>query len=167
MTVHQRLVLTLRSGREVLLAAFDRAPTYASLGEGYPTRKMNDHIIEHAMQDAEGRCWTCTKGGAKPLLLPPDRAPVPHEPDRLPTADEVEGFLREVQDWIERFGVPEFLPPWKCVGTFKSAPKHGAPDKPSWLTVIWFQPKHRHVHEAVLGQLQQIDWESLAVSIEL
>jgi hypothetical protein len=172
MTHQQNASFVLRSGREIWLAASSHAMAYAGLIEGLPHREMNDSIIARALRDAEGRCLTCIKGGAKPLLIPPPRSPLPQKPDYEPTPEDVQEFLQEVEGGyskrlLEQYGPPEFLPPWQYLGTFKSAAMAPAAGTASWLTVVWFQVKYGPMWEPVRDQLRELDWESVAVDIVL
>jgi uncharacterized protein (TIGR02996 family) len=151
---HLHCQLPLRSGRTITLEALDQAMTYAGLLEGTPSRESNDRDVEYALREAERYCVA----GARPHLIPPPRR----------------DYLREPGD-MERVvarsphHVPEWLPMVRCIGSFKDVVKARDPDKAlSVLTVVWFQDEYAlPIREPALSRLFELDWEALAVDIDL
>jgi hypothetical protein len=151
---HLRCGLALRSGRTVTLEALDQRMTYAGLLEGTPSHETNDRIIEYALREAERYCAT----GAEPHLLPPPRR------DYLRTPGDMQSILA----WAPHH-VPEWLPSVRCIGAFKDVVTARALAKDlSVLVVVWFQDEYAPpIQEPALGQILDLDWESLAADIEM
>lgn len=153
---HLHCQLPLRSGRTITLEALDQQMTYAGLGAGPPSVESNDSRIEHALREAGRYCIA----GTKPHLLPPPRRNYLREPGDSRLVVERSPNPRRV---------PEWLPMVRCIGSFKDVVKARDPDKDlSLLTVVWFQDEYAlPVLEPALSQLLAIDWELLAVDIDL
>ena len=151
---HLRCGLPLRSGRRITLEALDQRMTYAGLLEGTPCRESNDRTIEYALREAERYCVA----GAKPHLISPPRRDHLRRP----------GDMQAITAWA-RHRVPEWLPMVRCIGSFKDVVKVHHPDKDlSVLVVVWFQDEYAPpIQELALGQILDLDWESLAVDIEV
>ena len=151
---HLRCQVALRSGRTVTLEALDQVMTYAGLLEGTPDAESNDWHIESALRAAERRCVP----GARPHLIPPPRRDYLREP----------GDMR----WeVERcpYRTPEWLPMVQCIGSFEHVRPVRDPDcHLSVLVVVWFQDEYAPpIREPSLGQLLALDWDSLAIDVEL
>jgi hypothetical protein len=65
--------------------------------------------------------------------------------------------------------VPEWLPPVRCIGSFDSHKLVQDPSKClSVLTIVWFQDDFAlPVLDPALSQLLEVDWESLAVDVDV
>ena len=151
---HLRCELTLQSGRTITLESLDQQMTYAGLLEGTPDATSNDRDIEYALREAERHCVP----GAKPYLLPPPRRDYLRQP----------GDMQRVKEWSPH-RTPEWLPMVRCVGSFKDVDKARDPSRDlSVLVVVWFQDEYAlPVLEPALSQLLAVDWESLAVDIDI
>lgn len=150
---HLRCQIALRSGRRITLKSLHQWMTYASWLEGVPSRELNDGFVECSLRASEQYCLE----GAKPILIVPARR----------------DYLRRPGDMEEHRslgGQPaEWLPVVTCVGVLRdTAPARDRGRDGSMLTVAWFQDEYAPpIDEAVLEQLQSIDWERLAADIEL
>jgi hypothetical protein len=151
---HLRCQLALRSGRTVTLEALDQRMTYAGLLEGTPDAKSNEWHIKHALREASRHCVL----GAKPYLIPPSRRDYRREPG-------------DMQGIIERspHRTPEWLPMVQCIGSFYDVVKARNPARDlSVLVVVWFQDGYAlPILEPALSHLLTIDWESLAIDIDI
>jgi hypothetical protein len=151
---HLRCQVTLQARRTITLEALDQEMTYAGLLEGTPDAETNDCYIESSLRVAERRCVP----GAKPHLIPPARRDYFREP----------GDMRRI---IERspHRTPEWLPMVRSIGSFKDVIKAREPDRDlSVLVVVWFQDEYTlPIQEPALGQLLSLDWDSLAVDLDL
>ena len=65
--------------------------------------------------------------------------------------------------------IPEWLPHVRCIGSFKDVVKARDPGKDlSVLTVVWYQDEYAlPILEPALSQLLAMDWETLAVDVEI
>ena len=151
---HMRCQVTLRSGRTITLESLDQQMTYAGLLEGTPVAMLNDGDIEYALRQAQRHC----ADGARPHLLPPPRR----------------DYLREPGDMDQTVArsphrIPEWLPVVRCIGSFKDGPTARQPGKDlSVLTLVWFQDEYAPpILEPALGQILAVDWDSLAVDIDI
>jgi hypothetical protein len=151
---HLRCGLLLRSGRRITLEALDQRMTYAGLLEGTPCRESNDRTIEYALREAERYCVA----GAKPHLISPLRR------DYLRTPGDMQAIAARVPH-----RVPEWLPMVRCIGSFKDVVTARDSTKDlSVLAVLWFQDEYAPpVQEPALSQILNLDWESLAVDVEI
>lgn len=121
----------LGSGREVSLSELHLTSTYGGLIEGYPCKRVNDHIVSGLAVRA-GRIFP---GGPVHVI-----EPVPDEPEVDPS-----------ERWP--FGPPQWLPAVTCFGSFSSSPVNPGIDSVlhySRLVVVWFQA------EATVMDAQQI-----------
>jgi hypothetical protein len=151
---HLHCQLSLRSGRTITLEGLDQRMTYAGLLEGTPDAKWNDGHLERALQEAERHCVH----GAKPHLILPPRRDYLREP----------GDMRQI---IEEFPyrIPEWLPMVQCIGSFKDVVTARDPTRDlSVLVVVWFQDEYAlPIQQPALGQLLELDWQSLATDIDI
>ena len=151
---HLRCGLPLRSGRRITLEALDQRMTYAGLLEGTPDRGSSDWRIEAALREAERYCVA----GAKPHLISPPRR------DYLRTPGDMQAITAGVPHHV-----PEWLPMVRCIGSFKDVVTARHLDKHlSVLVVVWFQDAYAPpIQEPALSQILNLDWESLAVDVEV
>jgi uncharacterized protein (TIGR02996 family) len=151
---HQHCQLRLRSGRTVTLETLAQGRTYAGLLAGTPSQNSNDHHINSLSELAESYC---VAGARSHLIVPPRR-----------------NYFRKPGD-MERFSarsphrVPEWLPMVWCIGSFNSVVKARDPSRDmSVMTVVWFQDEYAlPIQQPALGQLQELDWEALAVDVDI
>ncbi len=146
--------LRLRSGRRITLEHLDQVMTYAGLLEGTPNHESNDRHIEYALEEAGRRGVV----GVRPHLIVPPRR------DYLRKPGDMQRITEQSPHWI-----PEWLPTVQCIGHFKSGVTARNPEMHvSVLTVVWFQDEYAPpIQEPALGQLLGLDWEALALDIEL
>jgi len=151
---HMHCELPLRSGRTITLKRLNQVMTYAGLLEGTPNREMNDRHIEYALREAQ----EMYVAGFRPHLIPPPRQDYYRTP----------GDMQRIRDFSPHH-IPEWLPVVQCVGSFQSGVTARNPDMHvSVLTVVWFQDEYAPpIREPALSQLRELDWESLAVDVEL
>ena len=150
---HLHCQLTLQSGRQVTLEALDQKMSYAGLLEGTPDAKTNDWYVASSLHVAERHCVE----GASPHLIPPARRDYLRRP----------GDMRQIIE-ARPYRIPEWLPMVRCIGSFKSSVTSRNPDRHvSVLVVVWFQDEYGPPLQPVLGELQAVDWDSLASDIEL
>lgn len=151
---HLRCQLKLRSGRTITLTALEQEMSYAGLLEGTPDAEANDWYIEASLRAAQRLCVD----GAKPHLISPPRRDYLRQP----------GDMRQI---VERspHRTPEWLPMVRCIGSFKdvfTARDHNR--DLSVLVVVWFQDEYAlPIEEPALEQLLSLDWDSLAVDVDL
>jgi uncharacterized protein (TIGR02996 family) len=151
---HLTCELRLRSGRSITLERLDQVMTYAGLLEGTPNHEMNDRHIQYALNDAARRGST----DARPYLIDPKRRDYRRKPG-------------DMKRTIERspYWIPEWLPMVQCTGFFRGSvtPRH--PESHiSILTVVWFQEDYAPpVQEPALTKLLDLDWDNLALDVEL
>jgi uncharacterized protein (TIGR02996 family) len=150
---HMQCELRLRSGREITLQRLDQVMTYAGLLEGTPNRESNDRHIEYAREEARRR-----RVAVRPHLIHPPRRDYFRTP----------GDMQRVRNYSPHW-VPEWLPVVQCIGCFQSSVTARNPEMHvSLLTVVWFQDEYAlPIQEPALSQLLDLDWESLAVDVEL
>jgi hypothetical protein len=144
--------LTLKSGRTITLYALDQKMTYAGLIEGVPNADLNNDVIDGAIQEARSDGYA----EGRRYLIPPPRRDYIHKP----------GDASGLPSWP---GPPEFLPKVTCIASFKYAlPVRDRDKHLSVLAVVWFQDDFAlPIDQTVLAQLRLLDWDSLAVDIEL
>jgi uncharacterized protein (TIGR02996 family) len=151
---HLHCQLPLRSGRTITLKALDQRMIYADVLLGTPSQRTNDANIRAALQDAERYCVQ----SAQPHLIVP-----PRRDYRLTPGD--------MQDIAARspHRIPEWLPEVRCIASFQSGVTARNPDMHlSVLTVVWYQDEYAlPIREPALSQLLNLDWDALAVDIEL
>jgi hypothetical protein len=141
--------IVLTSGREIGLILLNQSFTYHGLLEGAPTARMNQEIIERAVQEKRNK-----QHGRAPYLIPPAQTPITFP-----------GSTRYP------FGEPIRIPGILCVARYNSRlPVHDHSDPImyySQLSVIWFQEDFAFpIEDAVLAALREIDWEKLAYDVE-
>jgi hypothetical protein len=70
---------------------------------------------------------------------------------------------------LSRHHVPEWLPEVRCIGVFESSVTTRNPQMHlSVLPVVWFQDEFAlPIREPALGQIREMDWESLAADFEI
>jgi hypothetical protein len=151
---HLRCGLALLSGRTITLKALDQRMTYAGLLEGTPTHETNDRSIEYALREAERYCVD----GTKPHLIPPPRR------DYLRTPGDMQTIAARAPHHV-----PEWLPVVRCIGSFEDVKTARDRDKDlSALVVVWFQDEYAPpIQEPALGQILNLDWDSLAADVEI
>jgi hypothetical protein len=100
----------------------------------------------------------CCVAGAKPHLISPLRRNYIRTP----------GDLEVISAWAPHH-VPKWLPRVRCIGSFKDVVTARHPDKDlSVLVVVWFQDEYAPpILEPALSQILNLDWESLAVDVEI
>jgi hypothetical protein len=141
--------IVLTNGREIGLISLEQSFTYHGLIEGAPTERMNQEIIDVAVQEARNK-----QHSRNPYLIPPTQTPI-----TFPGSTQYP------------FGKPMRLPGILCVARFNSRnPVHDHIDPIlyySQLSVIWFQEDFAFpIDKTVLEALRQIDWEKLAYDVE-
>jgi len=141
--------IVLTSGREIGLISLNQSFTYHGLLEGAPTARMNQMIIDHAVQEERNK-----QHGQALYLIPPTQTPITFP-----------GSTRYP------FGEPIRIPGILCVARYNSRhPVHDHSDPIlyySQLSVIWFQEDFAFpIDGAVLEELRQLDWEKLAYDVE-
>jgi hypothetical protein len=126
--------------------------TYLGLIEGIPYAGLNNDEIDCAIQEARSYGYAA----GSPYLIPPPRRDYLRKP----------GDASGLPSWL---GPPEFLPRVRCMASFKDVlPVRDRDKHLSVLTVIWFQNDFAlPIEQTVLEQLRLLDWDSLAVDIEL
>jgi uncharacterized protein (TIGR02996 family) len=151
---HMECELLLRSGREITLKHLNQVMTYAGLLEGTPDHESNDLHIEYALEEAGRR----GVAGVRPHLIVPPRRDYFRKP----------GDMRRITEYSPHW-IPEWLPVVQCIGQFSSGVTARNPGMHiSVLTVVWFQDEYAPpIQEPALGQLLDLDWEALALDIEL
>lgn len=141
--------IVLTSGREIGLISLNQSFTHHGLLEGAPTARMNQEIIDRAVQEERNKQHSRT-----PYLIPPAQTPITFP-----------GSTRYP------FGEPMRIPSILCIARYVSRlPAHDPSDPMlyySQLSVIWFQEDFAFpIEGAVLEALSQIDWEKLAYDVE-
>ncbi len=151
---HMECELRLRSGRAITLKHFDQVMTYAGLLEGTPDHELDDRHIESALEEAGRR----GVAGVRPHLIVPPRRDHFRKP----------GDMRRITEYSPHW-IPEWLPVVQCIGQFSSGVTARNPEMHlSVLTVVWFQDEYAPpIQEPALGELLDLDWEALALDIEL
>lgn len=109
---HMHCMLTLASGRELVLDKLVQERTYAGLLEGLPDSRSNNQHIERVLAHAQADCVP----GALPFLVTPPRR------DFLRTPGDM---AKSRSEWR----VPEWLPQVTCVGQFYSLEHARDPSK--------------------------------------
>jgi hypothetical protein len=144
--------LTLKSGRTITLDAIDQEMTYSGLIEGIPYAALNNDEIDRAMHKARSFGYA----EARPYLIPAPRRDYLRKP----------GDASGLRSWP---GPLELLPAVRCIASFKHViPVRDRDKHRSVLTVVWFQDDFAlPIEQTVLDQLRLIDWDSLAVDVEL
>lgn len=137
--------LTLLDGRGITLKALRQRMTYAGLLEGTPCARLNDRIVESAVEAAR-RDWE--PRDFSPALIPPARRP----------------FLREPQEESDPGREQEWLPMITCTAEFEShSPARNPEMDGSALTVVWFQDDYAlPLSAAALEAIKAIDWQARA-----
>jgi len=150
---HLHCQVALVSGRRVTLQSLDQRMTYAGWLEGVPSREWNDRLVESCLRNA-GRARGAE---ARPVLIPPVRRDYLRKPGDMAGLSAMLGQAP-----------PEWIPMVTCIGVFwDTAPARDTSKDGSMLTVVWFQDNYAlPIDEAVLQQLQSIEWERLAVDTE-
>jgi len=148
---HLHCILTLASGREVVLDRLSQERTYSGLLDGLPHSKSNDRHIEAALKDARALCVS----GARPVLIEPTRR----------------DFLRVPGDMVNsgsRWHVPEWLPQVTCVAQLHSVnPARDHSKSGSALTVVWFQDEFAPpIQDPALSSLIRVNWDELAIDFD-
>ncbi|HLH30013.1 MAG TPA: hypothetical protein VKY31_02345 [Terriglobia bacterium] len=140
--------LMLKSGRRITLDGLQQEMTYAGLLEGTPNAEFNKEIVQTALRKAQTVAFHCT-----PHLIEPTRR------DYFRTPGDMSSVRR----------LPEWLPLVTCIGSFKGGRPVRDPKKDiSVLTVLWFQEEYAlPILEPALSHLVALDWDSLAVDIEI
>jgi hypothetical protein len=130
--------LLLAGGRRVTLRALRQWHTYWGLLEGTPDQQLNDGRIRDAVENGRQMGQ-----GRQPYLIPPQRRDYYRRPGDMAAIAAQTGRVRE------------WLPAVTCVATLEEV----------WseLTVVWFQDEFAPpIREPALGELQTLDWGSLA-----
>ncbi len=137
--------LRLQSGRTIYLRSLRQQVTYGGLLEGFPTRQMNQDIIEGILSSERRR------DAGDPYLIPPVQRPLEY-PRARPYP----------------FGEPVALPPVSCVARFTSLePARDKAMDGSELVVVWFQGEFAlPVDRQVVQQLLAIDWNQHAFDFD-
>ncbi len=132
-TAHLHCGITLRSGRAVAIESLTQAQTYAGWLEETPSAQDNDRIIDAAVPP-------------RAVLIRPLRRAYLRNPEETHAAGA------------------EWLPLVTCTVRLTStqgAKGNGA--QGSFLTVVWFQDEYAlPIEPAVLAQISELPWESLA-----
>jgi len=143
--------IQLNSGRVVQLEELNQRFTYEGLQGGVPTSKMNQEIIERALNRAVS---PFLKEG--PLLIQP-----------VEVAIEASDLELESPKWKwkrEDSGEPARIPDILCEGRFESSsPVHDTSQDGSSLVIVWFQNAFAlPIDPEIVEQIKAIDWESAA-----
>ena len=132
-TSHLHCGISLRSGRAVAIESLTQAQTYAGWLEEAPRAEVNDRIVDASVPP-------------RAVLIRPLRRAYLKSPDESTTPGT------------------EWLPLVTCTARLTST--QGAKDKGpqgSFLTVVWFQDEFAlPIEPAVLAQIAELPWESLA-----
>lgn len=139
--------LVLGTGREIELVQLDQRRTYEGLIEGLPTTRSNAAYLQRLIQ---AHTATLNHGA---VLIEPVESLIEWPADRDPYP----------------FGTPAQLPDTTCVGRWRSKPVHGEEYIfRSELVVIWLQEEFAlPVPQSVQNALESLDWDGLAVDIEI
>jgi hypothetical protein len=147
--------IQLVSGRVVQLQELNQRFTYEGLQGGVPTTKMNQEIIERAVNRAMS---PFLKEG--PLVIQP-----------VEVAVELSDLDLDSPRWKwkrEDSGEPARIPDILCEGRFESSsPIHDTSQDGSALVIVWFQSYFAlPIDPAVMEQIKAIDWEGAAYDWE-
>jgi hypothetical protein len=129
----------------IQLITLNQSLTYRGLLEGVPHEKLNQRIIEAAVQDAKK-----VFGASEPFLIQPKQTPL--------------DIGREYP-----FGKPATIPGVRCIGYFLclSATPQGQAGDYSSMTFVWFQKQFAMpIDPEVLDQIRAVDWLALATNLE-
>ncbi len=140
--------VTLLSGREVRLMELRQSWTYEGMLEGLPTGRMNQRHLDSLLTERQGKPYP---QGPVHMIVPTERP------------------IQYCADTPYPFGTPAELPRVTCIGRFKSwAVAREEYCYYSGLVVIWFQDEFAFpIDPAVMEKLRAIDWERLAVDVEI
>ncbi len=143
--------IELVSGRVVQLQELNQRFTYEGLQGDVPTTKMNQEIIERAVNRAMS---PFLKEG--PLVIQPVEAAV-----------ELSDLDLDSPRWKwkkEGSGDPARIPDILCEGRFESStPIHDASQDGSALVIVWFQSYFAlPIDPAIVEQIRAINWEGAA-----
>lgn len=132
----------LTDGRTLHLREFRQSAIYQGLIEGFPTKEMNEKIIDSLVREAQ------REGDVRPYLIKP-----------------VERLL----DHNYPFGTPAALPKIGCVARFESdEPARNPGMDYSSLVVVWFQEKFGLPTDgALIDAIREIDWAAAAQDHEI
>jgi hypothetical protein len=138
--------IRLDCGVYIHLDSLFQYPTYVSLLEGLPTRRLNKKVIGEAIIYAEEKLWL----GGSPCLIQPVETP-----SGIPKAD---WFLHEEEN------EPATIPAVTCLASFQSfAPARALEADCSSLKIVWFQNEFAMpIDQAVLQRIRAIDWGAVA-----
>ena len=132
-TSHLHCGITLRSGRAVAIESLTQTQTYAGWLEEVPNAESNDRIVEASFPP-------------RAVLIRPLRRPYLRDPQAASAPGS------------------EYLPLVTCTARLtstKGARENGAHG--SFLTVVWYQDELAlPIEPAVLAQISELNWESLA-----
>ncbi len=139
-------LLTLADGRAIMFAFLHQQPTYLNLFCGYPTRSINQELIQSHLQMAENL--------QNRLGIP--LRPVLFEPVIAPILDPV--TLEDDFTWeVDPFGPYEALPPVLSLAVFDSIAV-GPDEACSSVLVVWYQDQFGLPALSILEQLRKLDW---------
>jgi len=142
-----RYRLTLSSGREIELATLEQQPSYLNVLSGYPTRSLNQRLMQSHMRMAEERQARLSLR-LKPILIEPSVTQIsPHL--------QSEGLEENNPDPCEA------LPPVLSVAVFESGAA-GSVEVCSSTLVVWYQDQWGLPTLPAIEALRELDWAAHA-----
>jgi hypothetical protein len=139
-------MITLSTGRTLMLQELTQRLTYEGLLEGLPTSKANKSYLDRLLDEQRAR-----QSRTPVFLLRPVETPIDF-PSGRPYP----------------FGSPAHLPGVTCIGRFRSDPI-GQEDGPdcSELTIIWLQREFAMpIEPSASEEMARLDWDALAANFE-
>jgi len=142
--------IRLQSGRKITLDRLTQSLAYASLLEGTPNKKSNDHSIRGALDRARRAHGAL----GEPYLIEPERR------DYFREKGDMQCVLERQRDRpAELKHIPEWLPPVECIGVCHSTtPARDRTKDASSLTVVWYQDDFG-IDDRAIELVRLVDWD--------
>lgn len=136
--------IRLATGRWIHFTYLTQHSTYGGLIEGVPSRRLNQNMIDRALDKAR------TFGPGRVALIPPVVTPF----------DGPQRELDEPPRFYER------LPATTCFGQFRSDVIGDPYETYSCLGIVWFQDSFAlPIAVEIEAAIRQLDWDQLAADV--